>query len=330
MKKKIIIFVVSVIVVVVFFGSFLLARVPRVEIKNFGVTFSKIYAEELGLDWKKAYLSIFKDLKITKIRIPVYWPEVESEEGRFDFSSIDWMLEVGEQYNAEIILAVGRKLPRWPECHQPEWLKNYELGIKNQELLDYIKATVKRYDDREIVWAWQVENEPFLNFGECENYDKYFVDEEIFLARSLTDKPIIVTDGGEFGDWIRAYERADIFGSTMYRHIYDKRVGEFTYPLPSLFFRLKRGLVELFYDKKPSFVIELQSEPWGSVSITEMNLEKQYELFGPERFNDMMKYIKGSGFDTFYFWGIEWWYMLKEQGYPEMWELALDVIKNKD
>jgi len=322
---------ISVGVVILFFPA---GQTQAVGVKNFGVTFSKIQAEELGLDWRDVYLSIFEELKINKIRIPVYWSEVEPKEGQFDFSSIDWMLEVAEQHNAEIILVTGRKLPRWPECHQPEWLENYELRIRNQELLNYIRTTVKRYDEKGVVWAWQVENEPFLHFGECPNYDKYFVDEEIALVRTLSQKPVIITDGGEFGDWFRAYKRADIFGSTLYRTIFINKIGDWTndrlgyitYPLPPSFFQIKRGLIELFYDKKPSIVVELQAEPWGPELLQNMELEEHYKSMDPEKFSKLMEYIKGTGFDTFYFWGVEWWYWLKEQGHPEMWELVKEAV----
>lgn len=329
MKLKKILLISAVFIAIVFTGSFfLLKRVPVAEVKSFGVTFSKIQAERLGLDWQEAYLAILNDLEIKKIRIPVYWQEVEAQKDAFNFVSIDWMVEKAEEHEAEIILAVGRKLPRWPECHEPEWVQSQNANLKSQKLLDYIKKTIERYDTHPAVWAWQVENEPFLRFGECPHSEiKKNLDEEIALVRFLSDKPIIITDGGEFGDWFRAYKRADIFGSTMYRHVYGEWFGEITYPIPSFFFRLKHGLVELFYDKKPSLVIELQAEPWGDKLIEETDIDEQLRLFGPERFGEMMEYIKGTGFDTFYLWGAEWWYLLKEKGHPEMWEAVKDMIK---
>jgi hypothetical protein len=307
------------------FSFCLVKRVPKLETKEFGVTYSKIYAEEFDLDWQDIYTKIFNDLNVLKVRIPVYWPEIEKSEGEFDFSWLDWMVNEAESHNAQLILVVGRKVPRWPECHEPKWVKDYPEEKKQELILKIIETTVKRYDSRDVVWAWQVENEPFLPFGICPKLDKSFLDKEITLVKSLSEKPLILTDGGEFGDWLRAYKRADIFGSTLYRHVYTKFIGEWTYPLPSWYFRLKRGFVELFYDKRPTFVAELQTEPWGKNEIRETGLEKQYQLFGPKRFKKMMKYIKGSGFDTFYFWGIEWIYWLDNQGHSEM----LDLVKEE-
>lgn len=327
MKKFIKIFILVLLVLFVV-GVFWVSRVPKTSVKNFGVTFSKTMAEEFGLDWKDVYREIFDDLGISKIRIPVYWQEVEKEEGDFDFSDYDWMLGVAKENNTEVILAVGRKVPRWPECHEPEWFQSQSSNLKSQSLLNYIKTTVERYDSNPAVAAWQVENEPFLPFGICPEYDPYFIDEEIELVRSLSDKSIVVTDGGEFGDWARAYKRADIFGSTMYRHVVTKYIGEWTYPIPSWFFRLRQGFLETFYEKKPRIVIELQTEPWIDGVVKDATVERQYEGFGPERFAEMMEYIKGSGFDTFYFWGVEWWYWLKEQDRPEMWDLVKSQVSN--
>lgn len=326
LRKKILIFLIIAVAFLVCVICFFVCRIPQTEVKIFGVTYSKIQAEDLGLDWQKAYEAIFEDLGFDLIRIPIYWSEVEREEGVFDFSSTDWMMEVAEAHNANVVLVVGRKVPRWPECHEPTWVQSQISKIKSQKLLDYIKTTVKRYDDSFAVWAWQVENEPFLNFGECPGLDKEFLDGEIKLVKSLSSKPIIITDGGEFGDWARAYKRADIFGTTMYRTIWNDTIGYFKYPIPPSFFRLKLGIIDFIYGKKPSVVIELQAEPWGPMLIQDLDINEQFVSMNPEKFKELMEYIEGTGFDTFYLWGVEWWYWLKENGHPEMWELVKSTI----
>jgi hypothetical protein len=288
----------------------------------------------MGLDYKEVYVKIFDDLKVKKIRISAYWREVEKEKGKFDFSATDWMIAEAEKRNTEVILAVGRKVPRWPECHEPEWFLKLSPEERKSALKNFIKETVSRYDGSFAVKAWQIENEPYLSFGACIEYDKSFVAEEIEYTRTLTKKPIVVTDGGEFGDWFRAYKRADIFGSTLYRYVVTKGVGEWTYPIPASYFRVRQSLMKLFYGppageagEKPAVVIELQAEPWGKMQIKDMSFEEQNRLFGPKRFNDMMEYIRKTGFDTFYLWGVEWWYWQEKQGYGEMLNLAREKIK---
>lgn len=300
--------------------------------KAFGVTFSGFYAERFGLDWKKAYLAIFDDLGIKKIRLPAYWNEIEPEEGVFDFSRLDWQVEEAEKRGAEIILAVGRKLPRWPECHIPEWTRAITFQEQNEALLRYIVRVVEHYKNSPAIKIWQVENEPFLPFGECPKFSKDFLDKEIALVRSLDPppggRPIMITDSGELSIWIRAAKRSDIFGSTMYRTVWNKFVGTFTYPLPPSFFRFKRALTELFVGEKPMIIIELQGESWAEKQTYEISVEEQYKSMNPEEFKKALNYASRSGFDTFYLWGAEWWYWLKEtQNKPEMWEIAKEAIK---
>jgi len=63
---------------VIFFlllGSFIylnLGKVtPATEIK-YGVTFSQFFAQQMGLDWRKAYLAVLDDLKVKKLRLIAY------------------------------------------------------------------------------------------------------------------------------------------------------------------------------------------------------------------------------------------------------------------
>ena len=58
----------------------------------FGATYSKEYAQSLGLDWKKAYTAVLDDLGIRLLRIPAYWDEIEPRPGQYDFSDVDWQL----------------------------------------------------------------------------------------------------------------------------------------------------------------------------------------------------------------------------------------------
>ncbi len=328
MAKKIII-ILGIFLAVIFTGAYLILQtVPSKEPKIFGVTFSEPFAKELGLDWQKTYEAIFDDLGIRFVRIPVYWSEVEPQENKFVFDDYDWQLEKAQEYGVKVILVIGRKVPRWPECFEPQWAQSQNSNLKSQNLLEYIEKAVNRYKDSSTVWAWQVENEPFLPFGECPPLDKKFLDEEIELVRRISNKPIIITDSGEFGTWFSAAKRGDIFGSTLYRHVWTKLIGHFTYPLPPAFFRLKQGLVKLFIGEKPMLVVELQAEPWLPKMLYETSIEEHYKHFNPDRFRKELEYIKGTGFDTFYFWGVEWWYYLKQNGYPEMWDMAKEAIKS--
>ena len=129
-----------------------------------GVTFSAIYTRQLGLPVEETYLALLDELSVKHIRLPIYWNEVEPEEGRFDFSLYDWFLDRAEERGASVILTIGRRVPRWPECHAPAWAKNIAEAEQQQKVLSLLEAEVSHFKERKNVWAWQVENEPFILF----------------------------------------------------------------------------------------------------------------------------------------------------------------------
>ena len=86
---------------------------------EYGISFSHPYASSLGLDWKKTYLAIVTELEPKYLRIGVEWNEVEPEPGKFNFANIDFMLAETAKNKTKVVLVVGQKVPRWPECYFP-------------------------------------------------------------------------------------------------------------------------------------------------------------------------------------------------------------------
>ncbi len=288
---------------------------------NLGITYSWRYAGEIGLDWQEAYVAVLDDLQIKKIRLPIYWDSIEEKEGVYDFSKVDWQLEEAKKRNAEVILVVGQKVPRWPECFVPEWAKNDDQKRKSA-LLNFVRETVLRYRENETVKYWQVENEPFLKFGICPDLDVDILDSEINLVRLLDpSRKIIITDSGELSLWISAARRADIFGTTMYRTIWKEGFGYFDYPIGPRFFHFKKWLIKKFADQENSIVVELQTEPWVAGWTTSAPLAVQFESMNVEKLTENIDFASRSGFSEVYLWGAEWWYWLKtEKDHPEFWE----------
>lgn len=301
-----------------------------------GITFSSRYSQDIGLNWKENYVALLDDLGVKKIRIPIYWDLVEKEKDTYDFSDIDWQLDEAEKRNAEIILVVGQKVPRWPECFIPKWVgaNNEELRknelLKNKEILQFIEDAVKRYRKHPAVKYWQVENEPFLAFGDCPTptIDADILDREIEIVRRLDpDKKIIITDSGELSTWMSAAARADVFGTTMYRNIYRQGWGYYVYPLGPRFFKFKRWMIDRFVGQKNAIVIELQGEPWVSGWTVHRSLEEQFASMNEKKLHQIVEYAGDGGFSEVYLWGAEWWYWLKEkQNHSEVWEEARNLI----
>lgn len=321
--KNILLVVFAILVALLFFSF---GKIYPAKEIVYGATYSPKHARDLGLDWKKVFTDSNRELGITNWRLSAYWDQIESNSGQYDWSEMDWLLQQTKDDKDKVILAVGGRLPRWPECHFPDWAKNLTKESREEKILNYIALTVERYKDNPSIIAWQVENEPFLShFGECPVLDADFLDKEIALVKKMTNnKPIVVTDSGELSLWVRAASRADIFGTTMYRNTYSSVLNSYiSYPITPAFFRAKRNLANLFASPKKWIVIELQAEPWASQPYQAVSQAERDRTMNAQQFTETMEFARNAGFKELYLWGVEWWYWEKEtRNRPDFWEKA--------
>jgi hypothetical protein len=302
----------------------LLAQKLVPETITYGMSFNTLYAEELGLDWQETYEAILTDLNVRHLRLAAHWPMVEPEKDVYNFTELDYQMRCAEEVGAEVILAVGRRLPRWPECHVPEWAKTIENEARNAEQLAYMTAVVERYRTSPAIKYWQVENEPFLEvfaFEYCGVLDSTFLDTEIALVKSLdSSRPVLVTDSGNLGLWYGAYKRGDAFGTSVYVHFWNPDIGQFRTLIPPFVYRVKENILAFIYGKKPTFLIELSAEPWLIAPIATVPIETQFTRMDPQKFEDILAYAKDTRYEKQYLWGAEWWYWLAKNGHSEMWD----------
>lgn len=124
-------------------------------------------------------------------------------------------------------------------------------------------------------------------------------------------RPIIISDTGEFSLWLKPAEIGDIVGITMYKRVWSKELGVYFYaPFPPLFYWWKAQLIKVLYGKEVQCV-ELQTEPWGPALLYDLPLEEQKKTMDLEKFKYNIKFAQKTGLDTFYLWGVEWWYWMK-------------------
>ena len=92
---------------------------------------------------------------------------------------------------------------------------------------------------------------------------------------------------------------------------------------------MKNWVFEKVFGPKEVWVVELQVEPWGPEKLLpDYDLSLQKDLMNVERFRDNISYARRTGFDTFYLWGIEWFYWLKEkQNDPDLWREAGELLR---
>jgi len=322
--KKILIFIFAIFFL--FFLYFFFGKAPRAEKIEWGVVFSQKHAVLLGLDWKEVFSQILDDLKVKKIKIITHWDFLEPERDKFNFKDLDWQIKEAEKRKVKLILVLGMKTGRWPECHLPKWVQNLNNEEREKELLDYLKILVERYRKEKSISAWQIENEPFFPFGECPKIKEDFVKKEIELVRSLDKRPIIFADSGEFSFWIKGARLGDIVSISLYRKVYFKEIKRyFTYPFPSVYYWRKAKIIHFLFGKKV-MVGELQAEPWCKSLIYDCPLKEQEITMNFEQFKKNVEFAKKTGFNTFYFWGVEWWYWLKEKGKESIWQEAENLF----
>lgn len=310
---------------------FFVGRPPAAEDITWGVNFSQKHASSLGLDWEEAYLAILDDLRVDNIHVAAYWDLLEPEEYRYDFEDMDWQMELAEQRGINVILAIGMKTPRWPECHIPEWAKGRSQEYQQKKILNLIEKIVTRYKDSASLFRWQVENEPFFSFGDCPWQDRKFLQQEIELVKKLDmrQRLVIISDSGEASFWFEAAKLGNIVGTTIYKKVWLKPIDSyFTYPFPPTFYWRKSLLIKRLFGKDV-IAVELQAEPWGPDLLYNSPPEEQQKTMNLEQFRKNIEFAKKTGLGEFYLWGAEWWYWMKErQHQPEIWEEAKGLFSS--
>lgn len=306
-------------IVFIFFGlgilSYSTQPVPAQEI---GVTFSPRYANELGLSTEKTYNQILNDLHPDLIRLPIYWDEVENVSGEYDFSETEKLVQMAQDAGSDVILTLGFKQPRWPECFSPVWAQDLSKEEFDQKLLQLVDKEVETFKKYPNIRYWQVENEPMVEFGKCPKPDRARLLKEIEVVKKADPRPILITDSGELSTWLDVAGLGDIFGTTLYRNVWSPQLfGSITYPWPPVFYTLKYEIAKtLNQTKNKSMISELQAEPWpdDGMSIPDTTLSKQMQLFPVKSLEKNLRYAEQTKLGPVIFWGAEWWYFMKERG----------------
>lgn len=295
--------------------------------ENFwGITYSPKFAEELGLNWQDTYIAILDDLQVKNIRMPIYWDVIEKSEGSFDFSVYDYIFAEGKKRNVKFIANIGWRLPRWPECHAPEWAKDKDVETIQNKTIVAMKEIIERYQDRDEIVAWQVENEPLLDwFGECPQGDEEFLKKEVSFVRSIDNRPIIISASGELSSWSKEIKLADVFGTTMYRVVWNPWFKYFRYPLPAWFYKVK--LYSQGKNTDQAIVSELQAEPWvPNGTLADLEYQEYKKSFDIDQFKANLQFAINVDFKQTYLWGVEWWYLKYQQGDTQYWDLGKEIF----
>ncbi len=304
------------------FCYFFVGQAEPAEKIVWGVNFSQKHSELLGLDWRENYSALINDLGVKNIKLAVHWDLIEPGKNEYSFEDLDWQIRTAEEKGVDLLLVIGMRTPRWPECHIPQWAEGLTREEQQAEILAMLETIVLRYRDSRAIGRWQVENEPFFPFGECPWADKDFLKKEVELVKSLDsrNRQILISDSGEGSFWIAAARVGDIVGTTIYKKVWIHQFEIYvTYPFPPVFYGRKAKLIEKFFNKKV-ICVEMQAEPWGPTLLYDSPLEEQQKTMNLDQFRKNIEFARQTGLEEFYLWGSEWWYWMKEkQNNSDIW-----------
>ena len=329
LSRKRLFFVVVIVFLAAVFMFLFVGEAKEAENITWGVNFSQKQATSLGLDWKETYLALLEDLGVREIKIAVHWDILEPKNQEFFFEDLDWQMSQAERVDAKVLLAIGMKTPRWPECHIPEWADTLLKEELREEILQMLEAVVLRYKDHEALFAWQVENEPLFPFGKCPWRDFTFLQNEVNLVQSLDlEHEVFISDSGELSLWMNAARLGDKVAVTIYQNIWSGELNMYlSLPFPAISYSRKAWLIEKLFGKEV-IVGELQAEPWVKGELENSTFKEQEKTMSLSQLQDNIAFAKNTGLDTFYLWGGEWWYQMKEmRGKEEFWQEAKKLFK---
>jgi hypothetical protein len=301
-----------------------------------GVTYSPRFARSLGMDPQALYIDMLDDLGVRQIRLPMYWDDVEPAPGVFDFSALDWYLAEAQVRNAEVVVVVGYKQPRWPECYPPGWAADLPTDHLHERILALIQAEVAFAGRYPNVVMWQVENEPFRRYGECrpDILTPAFLAEEIELVSRLDARPTLVTDSGELSTWLPAMRLSrEYFGTAVYRQLYFQTLGRWEHPLPPWLYAVRNQFDRAMLQKDgQTILIEMQAEAWFEpVALVDVPpATQQREFPAALLLGSNVEFSRRIGFPRVYLWGVEWWSWMETHGYPEYVEAARVLFQPAD
>lgn len=303
------------------------------KVGQFGITWAQPYAESLGLNSQEGLIATLDDLGVRHFRIPAYWTTIEAERGRYQFKLIEEQLDEIAKRSGKAVLVVGARQPRWPECWVPDWAKALSQKDRADVQLAYVRATFEQFTDHPAIAGWQVENEPTLTwFMECPGLSHELVRAELNLVRRLeledrpqNRRPIIMTYSGELSPWTTFAGASDQVGISIYRAVRNPWLGIIRYwYFPANFYNYRYQLAK--HKTGEVIVTEFQMEPWTLGPLPTTPLDEQLETFDINQMKANLAFVERLDFTMVYYWGVEWWYWMKEkQGRPEFWNLAKTI-----
>jgi hypothetical protein len=304
-----------------------------------GTTFSQLQCRYLELNYQTAFRQIAA-LQFDWIRLCCYWNEIEPQPTQFDFTTLDWLLEECERWGVKVILAVGMKVPRWPEFHFPDWLiERYETGSGKtpldhrspavaEQTLRFVETVVNHARHSSAIQYWQIENEPFtrLDITGGRFLSDQFVQQEVRLLRQLIrpHQKILLTgsitlpfanSAADEAAFQCCLTMADAVGFNVYSKVPIGQSSFYIEPHPSFWKTLQSWQTRLQSTGKAAWIAEAQAEPWEPHQLVPTK-GIFHPSSSPQRAADLVQKLVALNYQTILLWGCEYWYWHWQHGRP--------------
>ncbi|MGI0492237.1 beta-galactosidase [Alkalinema pantanalense CENA528] len=296
-----------------------------------GTTFSQLQCSYMGLEVRKAFQAICS-LGLDRIRLCAYWNEIQPQENQLNFSQLDWFLEQCHDHKIDVVLAVGMKVPRWPEFHFPQWVSDrYETGAGNQPLdkrspavaelaLKFVNEVVNHCRYAPAIKYWQVENEPFtqLEIAGGRFLSPEFVSREVAMVRSRLwgQQRIVLTNAIHLPSpkleedepaFLNSLVTSEAIGFNVYTKVPAGNSGAYLEPTPEFWQQLQQWQNRIQASNREAWVAEAQAEPWEPQKLVAMD-KPHYPSATPPRMRSLVHTLATMNYNTVLLWGCEYWY----------------------
>lgn len=304
--------------------------IERTQKETLGVSFSQVQAERFGSNWQDNYTALMDELGFEHIRVAAYWGRIEPQPDTYDFSQTDFMVAEAKKRGAKLTMVIGQKSLRVPECYYPNWIDRNDSAVVAERSNKMLEAVVKHYKDEPTIEAWQLENEFLLkSFGDCptQNLTNDALKKELQTVKTIDNtRPIILTQSNQTGFPVIG-PFGNVFGFSMYRWVWSS-YGYYHYPQSGIFNWWKAALIN-FYTGQEIKVHELQAEAWDNVGNENLDFARSEQTMNPRQLQENIDYARQTQIKRIDLWGAEWWYALKAQGHPAMWQ-SVAQLPNKN
>lgn len=308
-------------------------------VKNpeYGVSFSKEYAEELGNNWQDNYNALL-NLGFKHLRLMSYWEDIEPSPGHYDFKDLDWQIKQANDHHAKVSLAIGFRQPRWPECHEPNWAEPLKENSQawDNALFNFMHAVINRYKNNPAIESYQMENEVANAwFGSCRGGipPRTRLIKEFNLVKQWDpEHPVWMSLGDEHGYPVWG-PTPDAYGFSIYRVVYSTNTPihfYVTYPITDWYHRLRAWIIRET-KHRPIFIHELQLEPWGKEATEKLTIAEQNKSMSPAQMKKSIEFASKTGIQLQYMWGGEFWYWrLTHFHDPGPWNVIKQTLAQSD